>query len=172
MQKFLNFFVKIISYSYAIGLIILITMLGSPFALRAIYPLPMLPIYFPLAGSWGIVPYPLIIALSELLSPIGLVLYYLTLIPAIICQLLIIKMAVSREWDKIFEIMYLHHIVTGVLILSFTYIYPSIRDFQQGFDVFSVEYLPLALFGVYGFIVNFAASVAIKKWIKWYIEKG
>jgi predicted MFS family arabinose efflux permease len=87
-------------------------------------------------------------------------------------ELLIIKMAVSKEWDKIFEIMYLHHIVTGVLILSFTYIYPSIRDFQQGFDVFSVEYLPLALFGVYGFIVNFAASVAIKKWMKWYIEKG
>jgi hypothetical protein len=92
MQKPL-IFVKLISYCYIIGLIILITMLGSPYALAVIHPVAMLPIYFPLAGVWGIVPYPLIEALSELPSPLNFVLYYLILAPTIICHFLVPKRA-------------------------------------------------------------------------------
>lgn len=169
MQKYFNFFVKLISYCYAIGLIILITMLGSPFALVAIYPVAMLSIYFPLAGVWGIIPYPLIESLSKLSPPVGFVLYYLILIPTITCQFLILKRAlycisVNRRHDKVFKIMCLHHIITGGFILVFFYIYPSVRDFQRGFNVLSVEYLPLAQLGFYGLVVNLISSTVIKKW--------
>jgi hypothetical protein len=48
----------------------------------------------------------------------------------------------------------------------FLYIYPSVRDYQKGFDVLSPEYLPLALFGFYGFALNLIAFVTLKKWEK------
>ena len=86
---------KLAVYSYFVGLAIYIVLLFTPFALAVVWPLGMLPLLLPLAGCWGVIPYPVVeyLVMSHTTGVEGLlalISYYAVLISAIACQLLIL----------------------------------------------------------------------------------
>jgi len=166
---------KLAVYSYFVGLAIYIVLLFTPFALAFVWPLWMLSLILPLAGCWGVIPYPIVAYIvmsghtTGVEGTLALITYYVVLLLAIAFQLSILIKALrcisaNRCCDRILRIVSIHHMVTGVFLFAFFYVYPSLRDFQRGLNVILTQYLPLALLGAYGFLINVTVFVIVERY--------
>ena len=160
--------IKLAVYSYIVGLMIYLILIFTPFALALIWPVGMLPLLLPLAGCWGVVPYPVItyLGLSCTTGFKGTIIsYYIVLMVSIIAQTLILMKALTamkanNRRDSIFRILQVHHIFAGIFVVVFFAGYPLIRDIRMGINIFN-EHIVLTLIGAYGFILNLIVSLAI-----------
>ncbi len=163
--------IKLVAWSYAVGLIIYIVLLFTPFALAVVWPLGMLPLLLPLAGCWGVIPYPVVeyLVMSHTTGVEGLlalISYYVVLISAIACQLLILIKLIRfglTGAKRILNLVSTHHLIVGISLFAFFCVYVPLRDSQSGINVFSANYLFLALLGVYGFLINYAVFSDLRK---------
>ena len=160
---------KLAVYAYIVGLIIYFILIFTPFALAVVWPVGLLPLLIPLAGCWGVIPYPIIgyLGLSHTTGAKGLFAYYIILSISIFAQIFIIVKSLTAMGDRsksnyIFKVLQIHHIFIGVFMFLFMICYPLIRDIRAGINIFKLEYILLILIGVYGFIINITAALAIK----------
>ncbi len=162
---------KLAVYSYFVGLAIYIVLLFTPFALAVVWPLGMLPLLLPLAGCWGVIPYPVVeyLVMSHTTGVEGLIAlisYYAVLISAIACQLLILIKLIRfglTGTKRILNLVSMHHLIVGISLFAFFCVYAPLRDSKSGINVFSADYLFLALLGVYGFLINCAVFLSLRK---------
>jgi len=161
---------KLAVYAYIVGLIIYFILIFTPFALAVIWPIGLLPLLIPLAGCWGVVPYPIIeyLGLSHTTGAKGLFAYYIILSISIFAQIFIIVKSLTaiRSFNKsnyIFKVLQIHHISIGVFMILFMIYYPLLRDIRTGINIFNFEYILLILIGIYGFTINVITASAIEK---------
>ncbi len=161
---------KLAVYSYLVGLMIYLILIFTPFALALIWPVGMLPLLLPLAGCWGVIPYPAITYLglsctTGFKGTIALIPYYIVLTVSIIAQTLILIKALTamkaNNRDSIFRVLQFHHMFAGIFVGVFFAGYPLMRDIRMGINIFNFEHIILILIGAYGFILNLIVSLAI-----------
>ena len=161
---------KLAVYAYIVGLIIYFILIFTPFALAVVWPVGLLPLLIPLAGCWGVIPYPIIgyLGLSHTTGAKGLFAYYIFLSISIFAQIFIIVKSLTAIGDRskcnyIFKVLQIHHIFVGIFIVLFMICYPLIRDTMARINIFKLEYILIIFIGIYGFIINLITALAIEK---------